>query len=60
MIPVERGRVNLLLAILASFHRLFFYNYAKRMQMLRLKVDISGKDIKIDKSYIPVFNEESI
>jgi hypothetical protein len=39
---------------------IIFCNYAKRMQMLRLKVDISGKDIKIDKSYIPVFNEESI
>jgi len=39
---------------------IIFCNYAKRMQMLRLKVDISGKDIKIDKSYIPVFNEQSI
>jgi len=35
-----------------------FYNFAKVMRILRSKVDISGKDIKIDKSYIPVLIEE--
>ena len=32
-----------------------FYIFAKGMQIQRAKVDISGKDIKIDKSYISAF-----
>ena len=47
MILVERGRVNRAEPILLFS----LYNFAKVMQFSLPKVDISGKDIKIERSY---------